>query len=252
MVSSKVHDHHRELSGKHCGARRTTSITTATHHFPFCPNPNKLKMASPSPDPQIIKSFVFPPHYSFPPFFTSQPNPTTRSSQLSSWRDLILNYCHHHLIFSLSPTTAATTALFSNKTLNRRLGIEEITIVLEWMSGEEGGRRCEWITPPKSKSQLVREKAWIYWKRPEEWATVLENWIDVTGQKGSVLTFWEIVEGDVSKGEGIFLSCLLVWKVDADQVQNFMAWTLNYYIRAYRSWSNVERHRSLVKMISWE
>jgi ESCRT-II complex subunit VPS25 len=69
------------------------------------------------------------------------------------------------------------------------------------MGTEEGGKRAEWTSAAgKSKAQ-TKEKAWIYWKRPEEWAGEVEKWVDNTGQKGSVLTFWEIVEGDASRSE---------------------------------------------------
>jgi ESCRT-II complex subunit VPS25 len=45
---------------------------------------------------------------------------------------------------------------------------------------------------------------WIYWRTPEEWASLVEGWVDATGQKGSVLTVYELVEGDGSRGAGEF------------------------------------------------
>lgn len=44
-------------------------------------------------------------------------------------------------------------------------------------------------------------KCWIYWRRPEEWASVLEEWVERTGQKGTVLTLYEIVESDGTRRE---------------------------------------------------
>jgi ESCRT-II complex subunit VPS25 len=153
--------------------------------------------------------FTYPPHYNFPPFFTPQPNPTARASQLLSWKTLILSYCQHHRLFSLSPTTAATTPLFYNKALNRRLAIDEIIAILDWMSSDEGGKRAEWIQSTSNSSSKLskstggatgrKERAWLYWKTPDEWATSLERWVDETGQKGAVLTFWELTNGEQTR-----------------------------------------------------
>ena len=73
------------------------------------------------------------------------------------------------------------------------------------MASLEGGQRAEFISSTGSKKKGVDEgeggKVWIYWRRPEEWATVLEEWVDRTGQKGVVLTLYEIVEGEASAKE---------------------------------------------------
>lgn len=39
------------------------------------------------------------------------------------------------------------------------------------MVGKEGGARAEWIEEEGSGS------AWVFWKRPEEWAEVLSGWV---------------------------------------------------------------------------
>jgi ESCRT-II complex subunit VPS25 len=44
----------------------------------------------------------------------------------------------------------------------------------------------------------------LYWRKPEEWAELVENYVEETGQKGSVLTVYELVEGDGTKGNGNF------------------------------------------------
>jgi ESCRT-II complex subunit VPS25 len=72
------------------------------------------------------------------------------------------------------------------------------------MASPEGGNRAEFIsTNRKGKAGEEGEggKAWIYWRRPEEWAAVLEEWVERTGQRGTVLTLYEIAEGDASKRE---------------------------------------------------
>ena len=62
--------------------------------------------------------------------------------------------------------------------------------VLDWMGSEEGDRRAEWVGRKEDKVA-----AWVWWRRPEEWAEVLAGWVEETGQKGTVLTLYEIVNG---------------------------------------------------------
>lgn len=42
------------------------------------------------------------------------------------------------------------------------------------MASKEGGERIEWIGAAKGKTS---EKFWVYWKRPEEWASAVEAWV---------------------------------------------------------------------------
>ncbi|KAJ4361634.1 hypothetical protein N0V95_001711 [Ascochyta clinopodiicola] len=150
-------------------------------------------------------TFQFPPHYSFPPFFTLQPVATTRSSQLQSWSTLIQSYCRFHRIFSLSLIDALSTPLFHNTTLSRQLSLRDAKAILSWMASPEGGQRAEFISSTGSKKKAADEgeggRVWIYWRRPEEWAAALEDWVDRTAQKGTVLTLYEIVEGEASARE---------------------------------------------------
>lgn len=49
-----------------------------------------------------------------------------------------------------------------------------------------------------------KAKAWIWWRKPEEWGNLIREWVDETGQKGSVLTFYEIVEGEATEGQDFY------------------------------------------------
>lgn len=42
----------------------------------------------------------------------------------------------------------------------------------------------------------------LYWRTVDEWASLVEGYVDETAQKGSVLTVYEISEGDGTKGTG--------------------------------------------------
>jgi ESCRT-II complex subunit VPS25 len=97
------------------------------------------------------------------------------------------------------------TPLFNNKSLGRKLSLQDAREVVDWMASKEGGERAEWVGKEKGRS----EKCWVYWRRPEEWASVLEGWVEGTGQRGSVLTFYELVEGDATMSQGMLL--LRLW-----------------------------------------
>lgn len=172
--------------------------------------------------PPSTEPFPFPREYHFPPFFTRQTNLTTHHAQLTKWSALVLAYCRHHRIFKLPLTTAAaassstssttdplqsqsqsqsspaTDELFHNKTLNRRLSPADVREVIDFMC-KEG--RAEYCSP--GTGQAGGDVAWIFWRSPEEWAQLIEGWVDETAQKGSVLTLYELVEGDGTLGTDI-------------------------------------------------
>ncbi|KAF2745401.1 ESCRT-II complex, vps25 subunit [Sporormia fimetaria CBS 119925] len=174
-------------------------------------------------------TFKFPSHYSFPPFFTLQPVHTTRTSQLHSWSRLIQSYCQHHHLWTLSLTDALPSPLFTNTHLSRSLSLRDAREIISWMTTSEAGRRAEWTSPTSSTSSTSststtsgdredqKTRCYIFWRRPEEWASVIEEWVDRTGQKGSVLTLYEIVESESTRKEefwgmerGLLERCLRV------------------------------------------
>lgn len=73
-----------------------------------------------------------------------------------------------------------------------------------------GGRRAEWIEPSTAGgNQAPKTVAWIWWRRPEEWADVIADWVEATGQRGVVLTVYELVEGEAAVSQG---ECVLIWR----------------------------------------
>lgn len=83
--------------------------------------------------------------------------------------------------------------------------------MLDWMAKAEeeggGGRRTEWID---GGSKTV---AWVWWRRPEEWAEILADWVEITGQKNTVLTVYELIEGKGTASQGVFAPAPLVQTV---------------------------------------
>ncbi|KAL9124323.1 MAG: hypothetical protein Q9217_006341 [Psora testacea] len=82
--------------------------------------------------------------------------------------------------------------LFKNQEIKKRLSEKDVREVLSWVASDEGGARGEWVG---------KDGYWVYWKRPEEWGDTVHKWVDGTGQKGVVLTFFELLHGEGTVGE---------------------------------------------------
>lgn len=165
--------------------------------------------SSSQPGPNTV-SFQFPPHHSFPPFYTLQPNLTTLTRQLALWSSLIQSHCATTRTFKLSLSSASTSPLFANTSIHRSLDVLSIRRVLDYMASADGDKRAEWAVPgygggskriTREMSAEQKSAAWIWWRRPEEWAEMMYAWVDGTGQKGSVLTVYELRESDAVQGQ---------------------------------------------------
>lgn len=159
--------------------------------------------------------FTFPREYYFPAFFTRQTNLNTLHAQLVKWSTLVLSYCRHHRLFkiSLSPSSTTTTTsaaasesvvvdteeLFHNRKLNRRLALADIKEVIDFMRKEGRAEYVDGGGGDGSGGDVV----WVYWRTPEEWAALIEGWVDETAQKGTVLTLYELTEGEGTRGTGM-------------------------------------------------
>lgn len=162
-------------------------------------------------------AFRFPQEYSFPAFFTRQTNLTTRHAQQRTWASLVLSYARHHHLSRLRLSDAAETDLFYNRRLERRLQPPDIRELVDAMV-KDG--RAEYATGTGTGTTSAaadggggeRDVVFIYWKKPEEWAALVEQYVEDTAQKGSVLTVYELSEGDGTRNTGtcIFIMGVLV------------------------------------------
>ncbi|KHO01753.1 vacuolar protein-sorting-associated protein [Metarhizium album ARSEF 1941] len=154
------------------------------------PAPSQSQLPSQTPNP----SFRFPREYHFPAFFTPQPNLTTHHAQLTKWSSLILSYTKHHRLFKLSLSSASESDLFTNRRISRRLALADIRQVIDFMR-KDG--RAEYAGSDKTKDG---DFVYVYWKKPDEWAALLEAYVQDTAQKGSVLTLYELTDGEGTRG----------------------------------------------------
>lgn len=167
-------------------ASPATLSAASLDDFTIIPSTNSAAVAA-------VSAFEFPYYSTFPPFYSIQPNLTTQSRQLQLWSDLILSYCAHYRLFRLS-LSSLPADLFNNVVVKRSLSQIDVRKVLDWMSKAENGGRAEWLlSTAKHESSNV---CYIYWRTPSEWADMIYNWVDETGQKGTILTMYELQESD--------------------------------------------------------
>lgn len=70
--------------------------------------------------------------------------------------------------------------------------------------GGGGSQRAEWISEAGGSAAAVSSRenaAFIYWRRPEEWAEMISGWVEETGQKNTVLTVYELLHGLATEGQ---------------------------------------------------
>ena len=84
--------------------------------------------------------------------------------------------------------------------MRKRLKEQDARTLLDSMVSKEGSERSQWIRD-KGVAEGREGRCWVYWRRPEEWAQVVGDWVEETGQKGTVLTLYELVEGDVTNSQ---------------------------------------------------
>ncbi|OAA59490.1 ESCRT-II complex, vps25 subunit [Cordyceps fumosorosea ARSEF 2679] len=144
------------------------------------------------------QDFKFPQEYFFPAFFTRQTNLATRHAQLRTWTALVLAYARHHRLFRLRLSEAAESDLFRNRRLERRLQAADIRELVDAMV-KDG--QAEYLTAGAGAAHPDggQDVALLYWRKPEEWAALVEAYVEDTGQRGSVLTVYEISEGDATR-----------------------------------------------------
>ncbi|KAI0766155.1 ESCRT-II complex vps25 subunit [Trametes elegans] len=142
---------------------------------------------------QTSSGFLLPSIHAAPPFFTLQPNAGTQAIVSQNWTRLILSYAPHKRLFVLRAEDADASGsewdeILQNPRINRRLLSSHLSAILADMVAK-GDAVYE---PPRQTSSVL-----LYWRSPEEWAQVLYDWANATGQMNTIMTFYEIVEPPV-------------------------------------------------------
>ena len=167
-------------------------------------------------------NLVPPPLFSFPPFFTLQSHPSTLSTQLTQWSAWVLTWCRYHRVFTLDSETGSalsipkdaseasrevdTESLWGNPKIERRLPTVSRRQVLAHLVESSKATPDVPLLPAKSTSKNTTtqqtSRVLVYWRRPEEWAEMIYNWVVETGQNRSIMTLFELTEGELIEGQG--------------------------------------------------
>lgn len=109
------------------------------------------------------------------------------------WKDLILAYAKHNkqAVISINDETE----LFSNGKINRTLDRESRELILNELCK---ARNAE---PVGGKNSGIYE---IYWLTLEEWSNVIYSWAVNCGMTNSVLTFFELLNGDDTRDQPFY------------------------------------------------
>ncbi|KAK5639628.1 hypothetical protein RI129_012120 [Pyrocoelia pectoralis] len=138
--------------------------------------------------------FEYPWQYNFPPFFTLQLHTETRAKQISAWRTLLLNYCKFSKTCTLDVREASHHPLLSNTSINRKLNTEVVLAILSDLQRTQNAA-------PIDKQRFRWE---IYWHTLEEWGNLIYNHIVSRGATNSVLTLFELSQGEDVRDEEFF------------------------------------------------
>lgn len=154
---------------------------------------------------------TLPPVYTFPPLYTPQPNALIRRQQLSTWEDIILQYCKDQngwcmsfegsiidlstIIMEIASQGHAKQreSIFRNTDISRevpQLFIEEI-----WKHMMQNGKAVSTDVKTKDTSTFF-----MFWKNVDSWASLILQWFETSAKLNSVVTVYELCQGDETMG----------------------------------------------------
>lgn len=135
-----------------------------------------------------MEDFGWPYFFNYPPYFTLQPVKDTRDKQILLWKELILKYCRHYKVFIIQ--LEEDIPLFVNTIIDRKLSYEARELFLGGLVAEG---RAEWL-------DKGHRKCLIHWRKVQEWAEIILQFLREHGMEDSVMTIEEIRSGDDTRG----------------------------------------------------
>lgn len=147
-------------------------------------------------------NFSFPEIYSFPPFFTRQPNGATWKEQRRLWCDLLLQFYRHHHLFTMTLADAINEPPFNNRQLHRCLRIDMLQDIVDELVRQGS---AVWTGAKGTKNTCL-----IYWRNPESWATLIHQWVSDRGLLNTVMTVFELTNDDETTSQGMYEPTTLI------------------------------------------
>ncbi|KAH6904437.1 ESCRT-II complex subunit-domain-containing protein [Coprinopsis sp. MPI-PUGE-AT-0042] len=119
-----------------------------------------------------------------------QPNPATQGIVVEQWIRLILTYARHRKLFTLRVDDAEEKGsdwdeILRNERINRPVKSSYLSDIISTMVTKNVAA----YEPSKQTRSVL-----VYWRQPEEWAEVLHDWANSTGQMNTIMTFYEITD----------------------------------------------------------
>ena len=105
--------------------------------------------------------------------------------------NIVLDYCQRRSLTSLDLKEVSKSELFNNTKIQRRLSEEALVAIFKEL---ESKGNVEWTDKAKTRCN-------IYWRSPEEWGSLIYNFIKERGQTNTVCTFYELTEGADAVGQ---------------------------------------------------
>ena len=139
-----------------------------------------------------MEEFQWPWQYSFPPFFSIQPNLDTRGKQIDAWKNLVLSYYKHFKLYRLDLAEAQSSPLFNNRAIKRKLPVDGIQMILDSLS-KTG--HVEW------ENAKDKTRCYLMWRTPDEWADLVFQWVSNSGMTDTVCTLFELHSGEDTMNE---------------------------------------------------
>lgn len=139
--------------------------------------------------------FDFGWEHEFPPFYTPQVHATTLKKQIDTWCDLILRYCESRKLHSTDVDALMNTELCTNKQLKRKLERGFLIRILDELARRG---QLSWTNAKNPRDVKPEEKVRckIVWRSAADWGALIYDYVSRTSQLGTVLTVFELLEGD--------------------------------------------------------
>jgi len=147
----------------------------------------------------MTSDFDWPSQYSFPPFFTIQPNAGTRKRQMQIWSKLIRNYCKSNQMYILEKSNV-DIPLFNNGQIGKHLSVQEVETILDDMSGRG---EIEWI------NAIEKDRCFVFWHSPTEWGNIIYSYAESNGLAKSVATLFELTTAEGAEFSGMDITMLI-------------------------------------------
>lgn len=111
---------------------------------------------------------------------------------MKMWSDLLLLFAKSNTLYATSLSELYASSLLNNQVISRRLSIDALRAVVQWMQGKGFAEFA---------GDAAGDKVFLYWRSLQEVAASIHAWADRTGRIGSVETVMDLTDDPANKTE---------------------------------------------------